>query len=113
MLDDVTSSLDNKTTFNIINNIKNNEFWNKKTYVFVTNNLSLLEYADRVMCVNKGRVIYLGDYQTLQNTPQYQDIYALAQKVDQKEIRFEEEKVRITKTDQNLDRFGRKGRSCS
>ena len=105
MLDDVTSSLDNKTTFNIINNIKNNEFWNKRTYVFVTNNLSLLEYADRVMCVNKGRVIYLGDYQTLQKTPQYQEIYALAQKEDQKETKLEEEfsegKVRITKTNKN------------
>ena len=89
----MTSSLDNNTTFNIINNIKNNEFWNKRTYVFVTNNLSLLKYADRVICVERGRMVYLGDFETLKKTPEYQEIYALAKKEEEIEELIENANV--------------------
>ena len=55
ILDEITSSLDIETEKKIIKNILNNE--QKKTVLFVTHNLSLLKYCEKVFKVQDQKII--------------------------------------------------------
>ena len=60
MLDDPTSSLDSKVTAKIINKILSDEEFSQKTFMITTNNPNLLEQADKVVFLKKGRMEFVG-----------------------------------------------------
>ena len=83
ILDDPTSSLDNKTTHYIMENIRNDPHWSKKTFVIATNNLKMLNYADKVIHVKKGRIDFYGNPEEFKESEQYQALACEAAKKDE------------------------------
>lgn len=74
MLDDATSSLDNKVSHAILHTIKEEDFWNKKTFLMSTNNFSLLHYFDRVIFVDNGKIIHFGSPEDVRATEEFNQI---------------------------------------
>ena len=70
-MDDPTSSLDTKTTHYIMENIRNNEYWNQKTFVITTNNLKMIDYADKIIHTHKGKVQFYGLPEEYKKTEPY------------------------------------------
>ena len=77
MLDDPTSSLDNKTIHYIMENIQNDDHWSTKTYLMVSNNLKTLNYCDKVVYMHKGRIQFFGTPETFKQTEQYAELACL------------------------------------
>lgn len=69
ILDDPTSSLDNIVADKIMTSIKSDAEWANKTFVISTNNDKLVEYADRVIIMEEGKVRFLGTYEQLRKNP--------------------------------------------
>ena len=63
-------------------NIRNDEHWSKKTFMIATNNLKLINYADRVIHVTKGRVDFYGNPEEFKQSKQYQELSCEATKQD-------------------------------
>ena len=60
ILDDPISSLDNDTAHLIMENINNDPHWSTKTFIIATNRLKMINYADKVIHINNGRVDFFG-----------------------------------------------------
>lgn len=73
-MDDPTSSLDNTVSESIMESIKNDDFWNKRTFVMSTNNLGLLKYADRVIFMENGKIVAIDTPEKIIKLKEYSDI---------------------------------------
>ena len=65
ILDDPTSSLDNKVTAKIMEGIKSKPIWREKTFVISTNNIKMFDYADKVAFMRNGNVEFFGKYEDM------------------------------------------------
>ena len=72
ILDDPTSSLDNKVTSNILTTISTHPKWSKKTYIISTRKLSALRKFDRVIFMLKGAIRFFGTYSDLKLDLEFQ-----------------------------------------
>jgi ABC-type multidrug transport system ATPase subunit len=70
ILDDPTSSLDNKVTVDIMKVITKKP-WNEKTFVLSTNNTKLLEFVDRILLIEKGRIKFDGNFNDFKQNPEF------------------------------------------
>ena len=59
-MDDPTSSLDNQVIQKIMKELFDKEPWDKKTYIIATNNIKLINAADRLVYLSEGRVEFVG-----------------------------------------------------
>ena len=60
--------------------------WKDKTYVITTNKLKMLEYVDRVVYVEKGRIIFQGDVVKFKETELFTEM---------EKIEFEEKSATV------------------
>lgn len=78
LLDDITSALDKKTEKEVLNNITQYARENKITVIIATQKISVLNYADRVIVLNNGRVqSFASEDKLMSNDKTYQEIYNL------------------------------------
>ena len=89
LLDDPTSSLDNKVTSNIINRICRHPKWSKKTYIISTRKISVLKKMDKVIFMENGKVSFFGPFEQLQDKKEFQEY---AQERKEKDKKEEEER---------------------
>lgn len=73
ILDDALSSVDNKTATNILENLKTEQ---GKTIIFITHQLSAVKNADRILVMDKGKIVQMGTHkELLENKGQYQTLW--------------------------------------
>ena len=87
-MDDPTSSLDNKVTQRILDNIKDMP-WLEKTFIFSTNDPGLLDQADQVVYLQEGLVTYIGAVDDIK------EVSDLAKKIEE----FKSEKAKLKSED--------------
>jgi len=76
ILDDSTSGLDSETEREIMNNIRNVQ--KGRTLLIITNRLSAIRQADRIVLLNRGNVVAQGSHEELAtNSALYRDLFAL------------------------------------
>ena len=68
LLDDPTSSLDNKVTLEIMKHISTVAPWNHRTFVITTSNLRVLDFCNRVIFIDKGRIAFNGPVNEIRQT---------------------------------------------
>ena len=85
MLDDPTSSLDVKVTRSIMEGIKNSE-WRQKTYVITTNKLKMLEYADKVVYMEKGSMSFNGSVEEFKQSSMYENLQEIFKKSTEEQV---------------------------
>ncbi|WP_066378257.1 ABC transporter ATP-binding protein [Anabaena sp. CA = ATCC 33047] len=75
ILDDALSSVDNQTATQILNNLsQGNE---SRTVIFITHQLSAAAVADRILVMDKGRIVQVGNHsQLLQEAGIYRDLWS-------------------------------------
>ena len=73
ILDNPTSSLDNKVTQQIMDTILKHPKWSKKTYVISTRKAGILERFDRVIFMDEGRIRFFGKPTELKQSSVYQN----------------------------------------
>lgn len=73
-MDDPISSLDNKVSELILRGIREDEVLKEKTFIFSTNNLGILNHADRIIFIENGKIIYFDTLEKLKKTPEFQEI---------------------------------------
>ena len=61
-------------------NILNDDYWSKKTYIIATNNLKMVNYADKIIHVRKGRIDFYGNPENFKESEQYQALACEAAK---------------------------------
>ena len=71
ILDDPTSSLDNKVTADIMRAITEKP-WDERTFVLSTNNTKLLDFVDRVIFMDRGQISFNGTPEEFRNNPSFQ-----------------------------------------
>lgn len=73
ILDDALSSVDNQTATNILQNFCNNQ---GKTVIFITHQLSAAMIADRIIVMDKGKIVQIGKHSELMQFPGiYQNLW--------------------------------------
>jgi ATP-binding cassette subfamily B protein len=73
ILDDALSSVDNKTATNILENLKTEQ---GKTIIFITHQLSAVKNADRILVMDKGKIVQMGTHkELLENKGLYQTLW--------------------------------------
>ena len=71
VLDDALSSVDNQTATGILNNLPQH-----KTVIFITHNLSAASTCDRIVLMDEGKIVQVGDHnQLLAESPLYQKLW--------------------------------------
>ena len=88
ILDDPTSSLDNKVTADILEIITKHRKWKEKTFIISTKKLSVLDYMDDAIFLRNGSVLYSGGKEGLKSLPDFQEL-----KILQKENQVKQEKT--------------------
>lgn len=68
------SSLDNRVCEEIMTSVRKDEFWKDRTFVFSTNNLGMLKYADRVIFMSSGEIIHFCSPKEIKSTLEYSQI---------------------------------------
>ena len=112
VLDDPTSSLDNKVTEKILDVILTDEKWSRKTYIVSTRKAGILQRFDRVIFMEDGAIKFFGEPSELKRSPVYRAYEkSLKGEPDRRETRltkgsgqgddFEEKKVGF-KTEKRL-----------
>ena len=71
ILDDPTSSLDNKVTQKIMDTILTDPKWSRKTYVISTRKAGILERFDKVIFMEEGEVKFYGKYSEFRESLSY------------------------------------------
>ena len=89
ILDDPTSSLDNKVTVNILEQLNTNPRWNQKTYIISTRKINILSKMDKVIFMEGGKVLFFGPYSQLMHKKEFQD-YSQTQKIEEEQQGYEE-----------------------
>lgn len=74
ILDDPTSSLDNKVTELILKNILTNDYWSNRTFIISTNNLGILKNFTRIIYIRDGRIIHFDTPERVKDTPEFSEI---------------------------------------
>lgn len=87
-MDDPTSSLDNQTAKRIMSNLKNGEEFKDKTIVMTTNDTNLFKFADRLIYISNGQIVFLGTFDKLQSEPQYKNLFNRVAKNKTTEVRL-------------------------
>ena len=64
-------------------NINNHPNWSTKTYIIATNRLKMINYADKVIHMEKGRVEFFGSPERYKATMEYKSIVSTSSLVDQ------------------------------
>jgi len=84
ILDDATSSVDVDTEFRIQNNFK--EIFKEATTFLITQRLSSVRNADRILVLDKGAIVQLGTHEELMNQAEgiYKKLY-LTLKIEERE----------------------------
>jgi ABC-type multidrug transport system fused ATPase/permease subunit len=84
ILDDATSSVDVDTEFRIQNNFK--EIFKEATTFLITQRLSSVRNADRILVLDKGAIVQLGTHEELMNQANgiYKKLY-LTLKIEERE----------------------------
>ena len=67
VLDEPTASLDPRTETNLMNNLR--EGLHGKLIVLIAHRLSTIKQADRIIFLDKGRVLDIGNHQELMSNP--------------------------------------------
>ncbi|MGK7937258.1 MAG: ABC transporter ATP-binding protein [Xenococcaceae cyanobacterium] len=67
ILDDALSSVDNQTATQILSNLSDER--EKKTVIFISHQLSAASTADRIVVIDKGKIVQSGNHQELLNIP--------------------------------------------
>jgi ATP-binding cassette subfamily B protein len=63
ILDDALSSVDNQTATQILNNLSSGT--DRKTVIFITHQLSAAATADRIIVMNQGKIVQIGQHSEL------------------------------------------------
>lgn len=63
MLDEATNSLDASNERTIVDNLS--EFFRGRTVIIIAHRLSTVRNADRIVVVDKGRIVETGNHDTL------------------------------------------------
>jgi ABC-type multidrug transport system fused ATPase/permease subunit len=71
ILDDPTSSLDNKLTLDFLECINNEDPWKEKSFVISTNKVKFLEYCDKVLFMKNGEIIFDGVPEEFKKSKEY------------------------------------------
>ncbi|MEA5581040.1 ABC transporter ATP-binding protein [Nodularia harveyana UHCC-0300] len=66
ILDDALSSVDNQTATQILENLSSGS--RRKTIIFITHQLSAAAMADRILVMDKGQIVQIGDHSELLQT---------------------------------------------
>ena len=90
ILDDPTSSLDNKVTAYILDLIMNHPKWSQKTYVIATRKMQILDQFDRVIYMENGSIKLFAPYSELREFPEFR-IYEKDQKLQKIKIKMSEQ----------------------
>ena len=69
LADEFTSALDNLTKFKIIKTLKKLNEKNSTTVIFITHDLELLPFSDRMMVMFGGRIVEMGKTGEILNNP--------------------------------------------
>ena len=78
-MDEPTASLDPITEYEILSKFL--EISKNKTSIIVSHRIGLCKYADKIIVMDKGRVIGIGKHeQLLQNCLEYKRLYETQQK---------------------------------
>ena len=85
LLDDPTSSLDNKVTSNIINRICRHPRWSQKTYIISTRKISVLKKMDKVIFMEDGKVSFFGPFEQLKDKKEFIEYAQEEEEKDKKE----------------------------
>ncbi|WP_066426472.1 ABC transporter ATP-binding protein [Anabaena sp. 4-3] len=75
ILDDALSSVDNQTATQILNNLSQGN--DSRTVIFITHQLSAAAVADRILVMDKGRIVQVGNHSKLLQEPGiYRDLWS-------------------------------------
>lgn len=58
-------------TADIVEEITNGKNWTDKTFIISTNNMRFLEYVDRILYLENGRIHFNGDYNQFSQHPRF------------------------------------------
>ena len=81
ILDDPTSSLDNKVTSRILTRICTHPKWSQKTYIISTRKISVLKKMDKVIFIQNGKITFSGTFSQLKHKKEFID-FAHEEKVE-------------------------------
>ena len=71
ILDDPTSSLDNKVTATIIDSIMNDSKWSTKTFIIATRKMQILDRFDKIIYMENGSIKFFAPYSELKRLPEF------------------------------------------
>lgn len=57
--------------------ISNNEIWQKRTFIMSTNNLGLLKYASRVILIEEGRIVEIAPPEKIKELKEFKEMVLL------------------------------------
>ena len=78
LLDDPTSSLDNKVSDTIFENIRSHPKWRDKTFIVATKKVGALKYFDRVIFMINGSICFQGTFKELKKVREFQEFMKIA-----------------------------------
>ena len=78
-MDDPISALDANVKKKIFKQVFMNKL-REKTRVLVTHAIDLLHFADNIICMREGKVVFQGSYQEVKDTPYLKELYAIYRK---------------------------------
>ena len=63
--------------------IRSKPLWKDKTYIISTRSFKMLEYADRVIYMEKGKITFFGKLADLKKRPEFKEYMQEQQKKEQ------------------------------
>ena len=79
LMDDPISALDANVKKKIFKQVFMNKL-REKTRVLVTHAIDFLHFADSIIYMREGRVVFKGSYQEVKDTPYLKELYAIYRK---------------------------------